>query len=167
MKSIYELATAAGVDLPMATKPVGIYQSFVWDDELLYVSGQVPVADGHLQYRDSMSEFADLKTYEDAARLCGLNILAQVGAATDGRACRSIRCIKLTGYVAASRSFDQHPRAINGASDVIGKVLGQAGHHARSSVGVASLPNNALVEVEALFRICIAANLSRRSAIDV
>lgn len=153
MKSIYDLATEAGVELPPATKPVAIYRSYVWDEDRLYVSGQVPMINGEVRYRDNNEDLPDVKIYQEAARICGLNILAQVGVAIGGRECASIKCLKITGFVAANRAFTEHPKVVNGASDLIGRVLGEDGHHARSAVGVISLPSNALVEVEALFRI--------------
>ncbi|MCB1421002.1 MAG: RidA family protein, partial [Nitratireductor sp.] len=88
-----------------------------------------------------------------AARQCAINLLAQMKAACDGDLDRIVRCVRLGGFVASTPDFTDHPKVINGASDFIGEVLGEKGAHARAAVGVAALPLNTCVEVDAIFAI--------------
>ena len=89
----------------------------------------------------------------DAARICAINILAQINVACEGDLERIVQCVKLGGFVASTPDFTDHPTVINGASDFMGEALGARGVHARAAVGVAALPLNASVEIEAIFAI--------------
>ena len=119
----------------------------------LFVSGQVPFGDGKLLSTGLLGR--DVTTEEGAlaSRQCAINILAQVRAACEGDLERIVRCIRLGGFVASATDYHDHPKVINGASDLIGQALGDRGVHARAAVGVAVLPLNASVEVEATFAI--------------
>ncbi|MBM3559177.1 MAG: RidA family protein, partial [Alphaproteobacteria bacterium] len=86
-------------------------------------------------------------------RACGLSLLAQAGTALDGDLDRIVRCVKVTGFVAATPEFRDHPKVVNGASDLFAEVLGEAGRHARAAVGMASLPASVACEVEAIFEV--------------
>ena len=88
-----------------------------------------------------------------SARICAINLLAQVNAACDGDLDRVVRCVRLGGFVACVPEFTDHPKVVNGASSLIGEVFGESGAHARAAVGVASLPMNACVEVEGVFAV--------------
>ncbi|MEM0945670.1 MAG: RidA family protein [Pseudomonadota bacterium] len=143
---------ALDITLPEATAPVANYVPVVGvEGPLLYVSGQLPIVDGRPLVTGLLGEHVPVEAGYNAARVCALNILAQVKAALEGDLEWIERCVKLTGFVAATPAFVEHPKVINGASDLMVEVLGPRGHHTRSAVGVASLPLGAAVEVEAIF----------------
>jgi enamine deaminase RidA (YjgF/YER057c/UK114 family) len=142
-----------GLSLPVAPVPIANYVPWVRTGNTVYISGQVSrnadgtVMSGHLG--DSMMTEQGTR----AAKTCALGVLAQVAAALDGDWSRLKRVVKLTGFVAASANFREHPAVINGASDLLVEVLGDVGRHARSAVGVASLPLGAAVEIEAIIEV--------------
>lgn len=141
-----------GLTLPPAPSPVANYVPFLISGDLLFVSGQLcKAADGSLVKGRLGAEVA-LDTGQHAARLCALNILAQAKAAL-GSLDRIAQVMRLTGFVASTPEFGEHPQVVNGASDLLAEVLGEAGRHTRSAVGVASLPLNASVEIDAILRI--------------
>ncbi len=141
-----------GLDLPQAAAPVANYVPAAQAGSLLFVSGQLPLKDGRLAYRGLVG--ADLGPEEaaEAARLCALNLLAQAQAAL-GTLDRITRVVELRGFVACGPAFTDHPRVINGASDLMVAVFGEAGRHARFAVGCSSLPLGAPVEVAAVFAV--------------
>ena len=141
-----------GITLPAVVPPVASYVSTVLSGNMLYVSGQLPVVDGHM-IKGHLGRDVSLETGQDAAKRCALNILAQASAALDGNLERIERCVKLTGFVACTPDFTDHPKVINGASDLMVAALGDNGKHARAAVGVSALPLGAAVEVEAIFAI--------------
>jgi enamine deaminase RidA (YjgF/YER057c/UK114 family) len=118
----------------------------------LVVSGQLPIEAGSVRYRGKLGGGISLEDGQAAARLCAINILAQAKAAS-GDLERIAVCLRLGGFVACTPDFSDHPKVINGASDLMVAVLGEAGRHARAAVGVASLPLDAAVEVEAMFEL--------------
>ena len=142
-----------GITLPTPVKPVANYVPYTVSGNLVFVSGQIPFGPDGLQYQGKVG--ADL-TAEDgiaAARLCAINILAQLRAALDGDLDRVVRCLKLGGFVNSVPDFADHPAVINGASDLMVDVLGDRGRHARFAVGAGSLPRNVAVEVDAIFEV--------------
>ena len=141
------------ITLPVPPAPVASYVPFVVTGNLVFVSGQVTVGPAGLEYVGIVGQDFDVAGGQAAARLCAVNILAQLKAACAGDLDRVVRCVKLTGFVNAVPGFTQHPEVINGASDLIAAVLGEAGRHARAAVGAGSLPRNVAVEVEAIFEI--------------
>lgn len=141
-----------GIALPKVAAPAGAYVPTVISGALLYVSGQLPYENGQLHYVGKIGHPLSVEDGYAAARLCGLNILAQVQAAL-GDLDQVRRCVKLGGFVNATPDFADHPKVINGASDLMLQVFGETGRHARFAVGAASLPLNVAVEVEALFEI--------------
>lgn len=143
---------ALGITLPAAAAPVANYVPAVIGGGLAIVSGQLPRDDRGL-ITGKVGEDLDLETGRTAARLCGLAILAQLNDALNGDLGRVRRCLQLTGFVNAPPDFTQHPTVINGASDLMVEVFGDAGRHARAAVGAASLPLGAAVEVAAMFEI--------------
>jgi enamine deaminase RidA (YjgF/YER057c/UK114 family) len=141
-----------GVTLPDAPPPAANYVPFVQVGDIVYVSGQISRGpDGPVTGRlgDGMSVEAGAA----AAKLCAIALLAQVKAACGGDLGRLVRAVKLTGFVASAPGFTDQPRVVNGASDFLVAVLGDAGRHARSAVGVAALPLGVAVEVEGVFQI--------------
>ena len=142
-----------GVSLPAAVAPGANYVPAVRTGNLLFIAGQVPVKDGKLEFVGKLGEGISLAQGQQAARLCALNILAQVAGALDGDLDRVVRCVRLGGFVNAVPGFIEQPQVINGASDFIVEVFGEAGKHARAAVGVGSLPRGVAVEVDAIFEI--------------
>jgi enamine deaminase RidA (YjgF/YER057c/UK114 family) len=118
----------------------------------LYISGQLPTKDGAM-VKGCLGGGTTLEQGQEAARLCAINILAQVSAALDGDLSRIGRCVKLGGFVTSTPDFFDQPKVMNGASDFMVAALGDAGRHARFAVGVPSLPFGAAVEVDAVFQI--------------
>ncbi len=142
-----------GIDLPPANAPAGNYVPFVRTGDLLYISGQIPVVDGKPAFIGTLGANLDVADGAAAARTCALSILAQAKAALDGDLDRVLRCVKISGFVASTPGFTDHPKVINGASDLLVEVLGDAGRHARAAVGMAALPLGVAVEVEAIFEV--------------
>jgi len=149
MSSPEERLTALGLALPEPVRPVANYVPFVRAGDLLYIAGQVSI-DGTGGIRGVVGEDLDLEAARHAARLCGLNLMAQMKAALDGDLSRVRRVVKLTGFVQAGPGFFEIPQALNGCSDLMVDVFGEAGRHARSAVGVYRLPLNFAVEVDAV-----------------
>ena len=142
-----------GVELAEPPKPVASYVGFVRQGDLVFISGQLPFVDGKLTATGLLGRDVSLEDAAAAARQCAINLLAQMKAACDGDLDRIVRCVRLGGFVASTPDFTDHPKVINGASDFIGEVLGEKGAHARAAVGVAALPLNTCVEVDAIFAI--------------
>lgn len=143
-----------GIEIPEAAAPAANYVPYVISGNQVFVSGQVCiVAGGALQYLGKLGAEFSVEEGQAAARLCALNILAQVKAACDGDLDRIVRCVKLGGFVNCTPEFDQHPPVINGASDLMVEILGEKGRHARFAVGASNLPFNVAVEIDAVFEI--------------
>ena len=151
--SIADNLASHGVTLVKPPVPLASYVGFVKHSDLVFVSGQLPLQDGILTQTGLLGAGVSIQDAERAARLCAINILCQINAACDGDIERIVQCIKLTGFVASTPDFTDHPKVINGASDFIGEILGDRGAHARAAVGVAALPLNASVEIEAIFAV--------------
>ena len=141
-----------GLELPEAAAPVANYVPYVIDGKQLWVAGQVPFWNGSIKYTGVVGEDVSVDGAVDAARVCALNILAQTKAAL-GDLDRIARVIKLGGFVNGVPGFADQPKVINGASDLLVKVLGNKGLHARSAVGAGGLPLNVSVEIDAVIAI--------------
>ena len=140
------------IELPDAPAPAANYVPWVRAGGLVFVSGQVPkMADTLI--KGCLGDGATVEMGQAAARLCALALIAQVKAACDGDLDRVVRVVKLTGFVNATADFADHPQVINGASDLMVEVFGDAGRHARAAVGSASLPFGVMVEVEGVFEV--------------
>jgi enamine deaminase RidA (YjgF/YER057c/UK114 family) len=135
--------------LPAAAAPAANYVSYVMSGNLLFTAGQLPFVDGKLPATGILGAGVDIETGRACARQCAVNILAQAKAAL-GDLDRITRIVKLTVFVASSPEFFSQPQVANGCSDLMVEILGENGRHARSAVGVASLPLNAPVEIEAV-----------------
>ena len=142
-----------GISLPAANPPAGNYVPWVRTGNLLFVSGQISMLDGKPGPLGRLGVEVSLEQGANAARACGLSLLAQGGSALAGDLDRIVRCVKVTGFVAATPEFRDHPKVVNGASDLFAEVLGEAGRHARAAVGMASLPAGVACEVEAIFEV--------------
>ncbi|MFN3642559.1 MAG: RidA family protein [Gemmobacter sp.] len=141
-----------GLTLPAAPAPAANYVPFVVSGTMLWVSGQIAQDDSGL-IRGRLGADMDVAAGAAAARRCALALLAQARAACDGNLDRVVRVVKLTGFVNSTPEFTDQPEVINGASDLLVAVLGDAGRHARSAVSAASLPRGVAVEIEAVFEI--------------
>lgn len=142
-----------GIELPTPPAPVASYVPFVVAGNLVYISGQVTMAEGGLKYVGVVGKELSLEDGKAAARLCAINVIAQLKTATGGNLDRVRRCVRLGVSVNAVPEYTQHPEVANGASDLIQEVFGEAGRHSRAAVGAGSLPRNVAVEVEAVFEI--------------
>jgi len=141
------------LDLPKAASPVGNYVAYVVTGNLVFVSGQLPLVNGELKYKGKVGVDVSLEDGQAAARACAMNLIAQVRAACDGSLDRVRRVIKLGGFVNSNADFTQQANVINGASDLMVQVFGEAGKHARAAVSSPTLPLNAAVEIDAVFEI--------------
>ena len=151
--SIDDRLAALGHALPAASAPAAKYVPAVIAGGMLYVSGQLPLRDGKQVTNGLVGRDVDVAGAQDAAKWCALNVLAQARAAAGGWE-RIARLAKITVFVASTPDFTEQHLVANGASELFFAVLGDAvGAHARSAVGMASLPLNATVEVEAIFEL--------------
>lgn len=152
MSSPQSNLVSLGISLPTPQAPVANYVPFVRTGHLIHISGQVSVDAGG-GIRGTVGEDLDLQAGQAAARLCGINLLAQMQLATDGDLSRVVRVVKLGGFVQAGPTFYDIPKVVNGCSDLMVAVFGEKGRHARSAVGVFKLPMNFAVEVDAVIEI--------------
>jgi enamine deaminase RidA (YjgF/YER057c/UK114 family) len=144
-----------GITLPEAATPAANYVSYVISGNLLYLSGQLPMENGKIAVTGLLGGEVELAAGQRAAELCAINILAQAKAALDGDLSRIVKVIKLNGFIASAPGFTDQHLVMNGASNLIANVLGEAGKHARAAVGMAALPLNAAVEVDAVMEISL------------
>jgi enamine deaminase RidA (YjgF/YER057c/UK114 family) len=152
MTSIDQRLAELGLKLPEAPQPVANYVPFLFSGDQLFISGQIAKdATGHV-LTGTLGAGVLVEEGQEAARHCALNLLAQAKAAL-GDLNRVSQVLRLTGFVASAPDFVDQPKVINGASDLLVAVLGDAGRHTRSAVGVASLPLNACVEIDAIFKV--------------
>lgn len=140
-----------GLELPAVAAPVAAYVPAVRTGDLVYTSGQLPFVDGQLAATGKVGEAVDPDTAKDLARTCALNALAAVDGLVGLDAV--VRVVKVLGFVASAPGFTGQPGVVNGASELLGDVFGDAGKHARSAVGVAELPLGAPVEVELIVEV--------------
>jgi enamine deaminase RidA (YjgF/YER057c/UK114 family) len=141
-----------GVSLPSPAVPVAAYVPCVRTGNLVYVSGQVPVVDGKPSHLGHLGDDVDVEGGRAAARICAVNVLAALKAEL-GELSRVRRVVKVTGFVASTPGFTDHPKVVNAASELFGDAFGDAGRHARAAVGVAALPLGVPVEVEAIVEV--------------
>ena len=141
-----------GIALPQPVAPVANYVPFVRSGSLVHISGQISI-DAQGGIKGVVGLDVDLELATAAARLCGVNLIAQMKAACDGDLARVVRVVKLGGFVQAGPDFFDIPKVINGCSDLLVEVFGEAGRHARSAVGVYRLPLNFAVEIDAVVEI--------------
>lgn len=142
-----------GLELPQAAAPVAAYVPVVRTGNLLFTSGQITLWNGELRHVGKLGAGLAVEQGQEAARLCALNILAQAKAALDGDLDRVVHVVKLVGFVNSTPDFTDQPKVVNGASELMLAVFGDAGRHARSAVSAGSLPLGVAVEVEAIFEV--------------
>jgi enamine deaminase RidA (YjgF/YER057c/UK114 family) len=141
-----------GIVIPAAAAPAANYVPFVRSGNLLFPSGQLPIKDGKLAVTGQLGRDLDTAAGQEAAKLCAINVLAQAKAAL-GDLEKIRRLVKINVYVASAPDFTEQHLVGNGASDLFAKVLGERGKHARVAVGMAALPLNAAVEIEAVLEV--------------
>ena len=148
--SIKKSLNNMGFSLPKSIKVAGSYVPFLKENKFLFISGQLPIKNNKVLFLGKINEENKNYGYK-AAQLCALNILGLINIAIKGNFSEIIRCVKINGFVNCEKSFFEHPFVINGASDLIKKILKKKGLHTRTAIGVSSLPFNASVEVDAIF----------------
>lgn len=141
------------IKLPPAMGPMAAYTPWTRAGGLVFIAGQGPFLDGELHYNGRVGETLNVAEAKKCARIVGLNVLAQVKAACGGDLDKVVRCVKLGGFVNSTPDFGDHPEVINGASELMIEVFGEAGRHARFAVGMPVLPMNTSVEIDAVFDI--------------
>ena len=142
-----------GVSIPDAPTPAANYLPFTRTGNLVFVSGQVPFVDGKLTVTGTVGKDASIEDAQGQAKVCAINLLAQLKVACDGDLDRVIRVVKLGAFVASTDDFHGQPVVVNAASDFIVAAFGDAGRHARFAVGSNALPLNCLVEIDGMFEI--------------
>lgn len=150
--SAAERLKALGITLPQPAVAIAAYVPFVRSGNLLVISGQLPMVDGKVSQTGLLGKDVTIEQGKEAARLCALNLLAQVQAAA-GSLDSVKRVVRLGGFIASTPEFTEHPKVMNGASELMEAVFGEAGRHARTTVGICALPLGAAVEVEGLFEL--------------
>jgi enamine deaminase RidA (YjgF/YER057c/UK114 family) len=153
MNSVDQKLAELGIVLPKPMAPVANYVPYVVTGALVVISGQLPAVDGSVAVTGKVGESVDVEQGQRAARLCFINLLAHLRNACDGDLGRVRRVVRLGGFIASPPDFTQHAAVMNGASDLAVAVFGEAGRHARSTIGVPALPLDAAVEVEGMFEI--------------
>ncbi|HEY3918967.1 MAG TPA: RidA family protein [Stellaceae bacterium] len=141
------------LELPNPAAPVANYIPAVRSGNLLFLSGQICQWNGERRFVGKLGAEIALEQGKEAGKLCGLNLLAQAKRALDGDLDRVVRVVRLGGFVNAVPGFGDQPQVVNGASDLMVAVFGEAGRHARTAVGVGSLPGGVAVEVDAVFEV--------------
>ena len=150
---IEERLKSLKIILPKAPDPVGAYVASKISKNLIFISGQVPLKPDGKLITGKVGKDLDLKEAQEAAKVCGINILSQLKKICNGDLDKVKSCVKLTGYVNSTDNFTQQPQVINGASDLISSIFENTGKHTRAAVSVNSLPFGAAVEIDGIFEI--------------
>ena len=141
------------IELPNAPDPVGAYVAFKKVNNLLFISGQLPISNDGKMIKGQIGKDLTLEDGQKASKLCVINILAQVKKALNGDLNNIKNCVKITGYVNSTDDFKNQPKVINPASETLAAVFGDKGKHARVAISANSLPLGAAVEIDAIFEI--------------
>ncbi|MBM3469128.1 MAG: RidA family protein [Alphaproteobacteria bacterium] len=153
MTTIQQKLESLGINLPPPPQTLANYVPYTTAGNMVIISGQLPTKDGQLAFMGRVGHDLSLEEGQAAARLCAINIIAQLNTACDGNLNRVKQCLRLGGFVNCESNYRDQPKVINGASDLMVEVFGEKGRHARAAVGVNALPLGAAVEIEALFLI--------------
>ncbi|MGI0055751.1 MAG: RidA family protein [Nitrosarchaeum sp.] len=148
---IEEKIKSMGINIPIPPSPAGSYIPVVKSGNLLYVSGQIPIKDGRVSFTGKVSD-ANIETAQKSARVCAINILAQLKKEL-GNLEKISKIVRLSGFVNSMPEFTQQPKVINAASDLFYEIFGECGKHSRIAVGVSSLPLNSMTEIDAIVEI--------------
>lgn len=141
-----------GLILPDVAKPVAAYVPAVRSGDYVYTSGQIPLVKGEVKYKGKLGQEFSVEEGYEAAKICALNCLAAVKSVA-GSLDNVEKVVKIVGFVNSAAGFTDQPKVVNGASELVGKVFGSAGEHARSAVGVSELPLGVAVEVEMIVKV--------------
>tara|TARA_B100000963_G_scaffold353216_1_gene367598 strand:- start:76 stop:546 length:471 start_codon:yes stop_codon:yes gene_type:complete len=139
------------INLPTPVEPIANYSPFIKSKNYIFISGQIPLVNGRLKYVGKLGKELDIQQGQDAARLCLLNSISIAKLALNNDLSRLERCLKITVFVNSTNNFYDQPKVADGASDLIRDLFKEKGDHARSAVGVNSLPKNVCVEIESIF----------------
>lgn len=142
-----------GIVLPEPIAPVANYVPFVQTGNQIFISGQLPIKNGEVKFIGKLGDDISIEEGQKAARICAINILANLNLACEGDLDRVVRCVKLGIFINAVSDFANHPIVANGASDLMVEVFGEKGKHARFAMGAGSLPRGVAVEVDAIFEV--------------
>lgn len=153
VKNVGDKLKELGFELPEAAAPAANYVPYVISGQQVFIAGQIPLVGGQVRHIGKLGENYSLDEGIEAARVCALNILAQVNAAVGGDWSRVKRCVKLGAFVNSTPDFTDQSAVANGASDLMVAVMGEAGKHARFAVSAACLPRGVAVEVDAIFEL--------------
>jgi len=153
MSAIAKKLSQLNIELPTPSTPVASYVPYVVVDKMVFISGQLPLENGKVAVEGTVGKDVDLEAAQKAARICGLNLLSHLKNACGGDLDKVKACVKLGGFVASAPGFYDQPKVVNGASELMQEVFGEAGCHSRFAVGVSALPRNAAVEVDAVFAL--------------
>ena len=141
------------IELPAAPAPAANYLPYTISGNLLFIAGQAPVRSGKYEYVGRVGEAVSPQDARAAARLCGINVLAQVKAACNGDWTRVVKGVRVCGYISSAPEFFDYPKVLDGCSDLLVEVLGDAGKHVRTVMGVSGLRANVPIVVDAVFEI--------------
>jgi len=151
--SIYENLKKLNIKIPKPPDPVGAYVAYKKTSNLLFISGQISIdANGNIT-KGKLGKELSIDQGQAAAKLCAINIIAQAKKACNEKLETIRNCIKLTGYVNSTNEFNDQPKVINGASEIISAVFGENGKHTRAAISANSLPLDAAVEIDAIFEL--------------
>ncbi|MGY6563426.1 RidA family protein [Halomonas sp. KM-1] len=153
MTTIAQAVAERGLTMPAIPQPRGYFVPWSRLGNQLFLAGQICERGGEVLYPGKVGAEFDLETGKLAAQACALNLLASLSDAVDGNIERVVRCVRMNGFVNVAPGFHDVPLVINGASELFVDLFGEASRHARTAIGVATLPGNAAVEVEAIFEI--------------
>ena len=151
--SVYENLKKLNLEIPKAPDPVGAYIAYKKTANLLFISGQISIDSNGKITKGKLGKDLTIEQGQAAAKLCAINIIAQAKKACDEKLETIRNCIKLTGYVNSTNDFNDQPKVINGASEIISAVFGKNGKHTRAAISSNSLPLDAAVEVDAIFEL--------------
>ena len=151
-----EKIVALGLQIPESILPVGNFVPYVVANNLVYVSGQIPLQGGRPAFVGKLGRDFTVEEGQKAARICALQVLGIIKDACGGDLSKVVRCVRLGGFINSLPEFTNQPQVMNGASDLMVSVFGDSGRHARAAVGVNSLPAGVAVEVDAIFEIATA-----------
>ncbi|MDE1866239.1 MAG: RidA family protein [Thaumarchaeota archaeon] len=149
---IEEKLASLNISLPVPPKPAGSYIPVIRTGNLVFVSGQIPMRDGKVEFQGKVPTDVSIDTAQQAAKLCIVNILAQLRAEL-GTLDKISRIVRVSGFVNSASNFTEQPKIINAASDLLFEIFGDKGKHSRIAVGVASLPLNSTVEIDAIAEV--------------
>src|SRR5882724_2801319 len=151
--SIDARLASLGIELPLVPTPIANFRPYKREGDLVFLAGQICEWNGTVPFRGKLGRDHDLAAGPQAARLCGLNLLAVLRVACGGSFDRVRQCVRVGGFVNCTPDFPEVPFVINGASDLFGEIFGERGAHARTAIGVNMLPQSAAVEVDAVFAV--------------